>query len=320
MNKFTTNYNLDLYDVDDKPNLNDQYNDAMYKIDTELDKQRGDIVNAETAFKNLETKVEGDIADIEAEVAGFDGRVTAAQTTAENGVSQAQEANELAAQASAAAQRAQTTANSAVSQANQANEGVSALNKAYTAPNISTAQLQSTANSRFIRRGYTVFMQYDAVCKSPVEKYTRVTLGTIGPELRPSENVFAPLAVQAGAIPSAYYECHKDGYSGVQNWGSTDLPENIGLKGCACWLSVTALTATAAWEGPGTYNVSVPGHSIEDKYFSSVNDMESYICEAVSAAEENAPSQARTLNNDAAYDEESNPYYIDISKIKIYKH
>lgn len=59
MNSFTTNYNLDLYDTDDKPNLNDQYNDAMHKIDNAMHDMAGDIVTAETAVQNLTVKVDG---------------------------------------------------------------------------------------------------------------------------------------------------------------------------------------------------------------------------------------------------------------------
>lgn len=141
MNKYTPNYNLDLYDVDDKPNLNDQYNDAMGKIDTEIMKQAQDITTAQTAVNNLSTKVDtfeesiqkntDDISSLEtslngletstnASIADLTTKVETAQTTAENGVSAAHEANELAVQASSAAQSAQSTANQAQATANQA--------------------------------------------------------------------------------------------------------------------------------------------------------------------------------------------------------
>lgn len=139
MNSFTTNYNLDLYDPDDKPNLNDQYNDAMGKIDVELAKQAGDIVTAETAVANLSTKVEGydgritanttaiatntgDIATLKTDVATAQTAAETAQTTAENAVSAAHDANDLAVQASSAAQTAQTTANAAQASATKAME------------------------------------------------------------------------------------------------------------------------------------------------------------------------------------------------------
>lgn len=109
MNSFTTNYNLDLYDVDDKPNLNDQYNDAMHKVDNALHGMSNDIVTAETAVNNLSTKVDG-----------FDARITAnataaatAQTTAESAVDMSQEAKDAADAAQNAADAAQSAADAA---------------------------------------------------------------------------------------------------------------------------------------------------------------------------------------------------------------
>lgn len=111
MNSFTPNYNLDLYDVDDKPNLNDQYNDAMHKVDNALHGMSNDIVTAETAVNNLSTKVDG-----------FDTRITAnataaatAQTTAESAVDMSQEAKDAADAAQGAADTAQSAADTAQS-------------------------------------------------------------------------------------------------------------------------------------------------------------------------------------------------------------
>lgn len=107
MNSFTPNYNLDLYDPDDKPNLNDQYNDAMGKLDNALHGMENDIVTAETAVNNLSTKVDG-----------FDARITAnataaatAQTTAESAVGMSQEAKDAADAAQGAADTAQSGVN-----------------------------------------------------------------------------------------------------------------------------------------------------------------------------------------------------------------
>lgn len=120
MNSFTPNYNLDLYDVDDKPNLNDQYNDAMSKVDNALHGMSNDIVTAETAVNNLSTKVDG-----------FDNRITAnataaaaAQTTADSAVDMSQEAKDAADAAQGAADTAQGAADTAQS-------GVNALKAKY---------------------------------------------------------------------------------------------------------------------------------------------------------------------------------------------
>lgn len=123
MNSFTTNYNLDLYDVDDKPNLNDQYNDAMHKVDNALHGMSNDIVTAETAVNNLSTKVDG-----------FDARITAnanaastAQTTAETAVDMSQKAKDAADAAQNAADAAQSAADTAQSAADAAQGDVNTL-------------------------------------------------------------------------------------------------------------------------------------------------------------------------------------------------
>lgn len=155
MNSFTPKYNLDLYDPDDKPNLNDQYDAAMRKIDTELFKQAGDIVTAETAVANLTNKVEGfdtDIAQNTADITQLKTDVATAQTTAENGVSAAHEANELAVQASSAAQAAQTTANEAQTTANEAQ--TAANNAQTTANNALAATAKLGGNALFIGNSF----------------------------------------------------------------------------------------------------------------------------------------------------------------------
>lgn len=109
MNSFTPNYNLDLYDPDDKPNLNDQYNDAMGKLDNALRGMENDIVTAETAVNNLSTKVDGFDARITANATA----ATAAQTTADSAVDMSQEAKDTADAAQSAANTAQGAANTA---------------------------------------------------------------------------------------------------------------------------------------------------------------------------------------------------------------
>lgn len=52
MNSFTSNYNFDLYDPDDKPNLCDQYNDAMNKIDNQFKVSEGNVQIAITNANN----------------------------------------------------------------------------------------------------------------------------------------------------------------------------------------------------------------------------------------------------------------------------
>lgn len=113
----TPNYNLDLYASADKPNLRDQYNAAMGKIDTQMKKSAEDVTNANANVLTLQTQMteaqkdisalestvethgtqitdvkktaddalslaktnESDIADTQADVASLTGRVTAAE-------------------------------------------------------------------------------------------------------------------------------------------------------------------------------------------------------------------------------------------------
>lgn len=55
--EYTPNYNLDLYASADKPNLRDQYNAAMGKIDTQMKKSADDVTNANANVLTLQTQM-----------------------------------------------------------------------------------------------------------------------------------------------------------------------------------------------------------------------------------------------------------------------
>ena len=82
---YTTNYNLDKYVGTDKPNLRDQYNSAMDKIDAQLHKQSNDLVVVSTSAANATSVAQ------KAQTAAEDAQKSAdaAQTTANQGVSDA---------------------------------------------------------------------------------------------------------------------------------------------------------------------------------------------------------------------------------------
>lgn len=61
---YTPNYNLDLYASADKPNLRDQYNAAMGKVDTAIMGNANAISATNTAVANLTTRVSNDEKDI----------------------------------------------------------------------------------------------------------------------------------------------------------------------------------------------------------------------------------------------------------------
>ena len=71
--EYTPNYNLDLYVSADKPNLRDQYNGAMGKIDKALLDANNKVVDYGNQVANLSTRVE----NVETTVGGLDGRITA---------------------------------------------------------------------------------------------------------------------------------------------------------------------------------------------------------------------------------------------------
>lgn len=91
--EYTPNYNLDLYASADKPNLRDQYNAAMGKIDTQMKKSAGDVTNANANVLTLQTQMteaQKDIAGLESAVDGHGTKITIVQKTANDALSLAQ--------------------------------------------------------------------------------------------------------------------------------------------------------------------------------------------------------------------------------------
>lgn len=81
--EFTPNYNLDLYASNDKPNLRDQYNAAMGKIDTQLKLEADGVTNANANVMGIRADVEALTSTVEA-----DGvRIAGAQKTADDALS-----------------------------------------------------------------------------------------------------------------------------------------------------------------------------------------------------------------------------------------
>lgn len=91
--EYTPNYNLDLYASADKPNLRDQYNAAMGKIDTQMKKSADDVTNANANVLTLQTQMteaQKDIAELESTVDGHGTEITNVQKTANDALSLAQ--------------------------------------------------------------------------------------------------------------------------------------------------------------------------------------------------------------------------------------
>lgn len=91
--EYTTNYNLDLYAGTDKPNLRDQYNAAMGKIDTQMKANADGITNANANVITLQTQVKqntDDIAALESTVETHGTQIAGVQETADDALSLAQ--------------------------------------------------------------------------------------------------------------------------------------------------------------------------------------------------------------------------------------
>lgn len=90
---YTPNYNLDLYTSTDKPNLRDQYNAAMGKIDTQMKKSADGVTNANANVLTLQTQMteaQKDIAALESTVETHGAQITDVQKTADDALSLAQ--------------------------------------------------------------------------------------------------------------------------------------------------------------------------------------------------------------------------------------
>lgn len=88
--EYTPNYNLDLYASTDKPNLRDQYNAAMGKIDTQMKKSADDVTNANANVLTLQTQVteaQKDISALESTVETHGTQITDVQKTADDALS-----------------------------------------------------------------------------------------------------------------------------------------------------------------------------------------------------------------------------------------
>lgn len=88
--EYTPNYNLDLYASADKPNLRDQYNAAMGKIDTQMKKSADDVTNASANVLTLKTQVteaQKDISALESTVETHGTQITVVQKTADDALS-----------------------------------------------------------------------------------------------------------------------------------------------------------------------------------------------------------------------------------------
>lgn len=91
--EYTPNYNLDLYASADKPNLRDQYNSAMGKIDTQMKANADGVTNANANVGTLRTQMteaQKGISALKSTVETHGTQITRVQKTADDALSLAQ--------------------------------------------------------------------------------------------------------------------------------------------------------------------------------------------------------------------------------------
>ena len=89
MATYTSHYNLDKYESNDRPNLRDQYNAAMDKIDAQLYTQAGNISTAQQAVQTLQTQVTtntGNITTLQSDITVMDRELTTAAANAASAI------------------------------------------------------------------------------------------------------------------------------------------------------------------------------------------------------------------------------------------
>lgn len=137
--EYTPNYNLDLYASADKPNLRDQYNAAMGKVDAQMKKTADDVTNANANVLTMQSQVsknKEDIAALESTVETHGVQITGAQNTADDALSLAQtnETNIAGTQADVTALTGRVSAVEGVASKNKADISTLSANVSQKAP------------------------------------------------------------------------------------------------------------------------------------------------------------------------------------------
>lgn len=230
--EYTPNYNLDLYASADKPNLRDQYNAAMGKIDAQMKKTADDVTNANANVLTMQSQVsknKEDIAALESTVETHGVQITGAQKTADDALSLAQ-TNESDIAGTQADVTALTGRVSAV-------EGVASKNKADI----------STLNANVSQKAPTDHA-------SSTTLYGQGTATEYG-HVKVTDSGSASAATGTAASPQMVSQVAGQVSSLTEQWGAA--PASIGsalLSGChvSAWGKVVTVTCSG---------VSVPGNA-----------------------------------------------------------
>jgi hypothetical protein len=230
--EYTPNYNLDLYASADKPNLRDQYNAAMGKVDALMKKTADDVTNANANVLTMQSQVsknKEDIAALESTVETHGVQITGAQKTADDALSLAQ-TNETDIAGTQADVTALTGRVSAV-------EGVASKNKADI----------STLNANVSQKAPTDHA-------SSTTLYGQGTATKYG-HVKVTDSGIASAATGTAASPQMVSQVAGQVSSLTEQWGAA--PASIGSalsRGChvSAWGKVVTVTCS---------DVSIPGNA-----------------------------------------------------------
>lgn len=230
--EYTPNYNLDLYASADKPNLRDQYNAAMGKVDAQMKKTADDVTNANANVLTMQSQVsknKEDIAALESTVETHGVQITGAQNTADDALSLAQ-TNETDIAGTQADVTALTGRVSAV-------EGVASKNKADI----------STLNANVSQKAPTDHA-------SSTTLYGQGTATEYG-HVKVTDSGNAPAATGTAASPQMVSQVAGQVSSLTEQWGAA--PASIGSAlSSGCRVSAWGKVVTVACS-----DVSVPGNA-----------------------------------------------------------
>lgn len=235
--EYTPNYNFDLYASADKPNLRDQYNTAMGKVDAQMKKTADDVTNANANVLTMQSQVsknKEDIAALESTVETHGAQITGAQKTADDALSLAQtnETDIAGTQADVTGTQADVTA---LTGRVSAVEGVASKNKADI----------STLNANVSQKAPT----YHA---SSTTLYGQGTATEYG-HVKVADSGNASAATGTAASPKMVSQVAGQVSSLTEQWGA--VPASIGSElSSGCYVSTWGKVVTVICTG-----VTVPG-------------------------------------------------------------
>lgn len=206
----TTYYQLETYESNDVPDLRDQYNSSMYKIDAALN-----------TIGNTATGAAASVAQASQDATVALQSAASALSVAQAAQTSANEASTTAATASATAETAATNASTALTAASTANNGVSSLNARVSA--LEVGQVVQ------YEQGYV-----DVSIAANTNTSTHIDLTK---EFNGSQNPYFDAMVSGGgtAPNGLFLSTTGEGKTGfnINAYNSTSATKNVRIRWCA---------------------------------------------------------------------------------------